>query len=55
MPRQILGALNGGYGATDRRDKLTPGATHMATMGPYTNIASIRNVGPSQVQLSLSW
>ena len=44
-----------GNGGQFRRDKLAAGNTRVATVGLYNNIASIQNVGPSSVQLSLSW
>jgi hypothetical protein len=42
-------------GGQFRRDKLPAGSTRVHTMGPYTDIASIRNAGPSPIDLSLSW
>jgi hypothetical protein len=39
----------------DRRDRIPAGTNRLLTMGPYTDIASIENVGPSRIHVSLSW
>jgi hypothetical protein len=48
----VVATANGGQ---FRRDKLAAGSTRVAKVGMYDHIASIQNVGPSSVQLSLSW
>ena len=44
-----------GSGAQRRRDKLEAGTSRAVSAGMYDDIVSIRNVGPSTVELSLTW
>jgi hypothetical protein len=48
----VVSTTNGGQ---SRRDKLGAGSTRVASAGKYDNITSIQNVGPSRVQVVLTW
>jgi hypothetical protein len=52
---QVTIVVTDANGGQFRQDKLEAGATRARSMGPYNNIASIKNVGPSRVEISLSW
>jgi len=42
-------------GSSRRHDKVEAGTTRVKQLGLHNNIATIQNIGPSSVQVALTW